>query len=263
MPELPDVAGFKKYVENSALHQKISQVIVHDERFVKGCGLDEFREAVEERAFTELSQHGKFLFQSVDAEQWVVLHFGMTGEPWYYKASDQPPRFERVAFCFGSGNRLGIACMRMLGHVSVTSDRDQFIQEAEMGPHALDINFGERDFVSTFSGRRGTVKSALMNQKLVAGIGNIYADEILLQAGIHPKTRVSDLSEQKLKHLYRIMRDVLKTATDVGGKWEQLPAEYLVPLRGRKDVSCPLCGQRVDYTKVSGRGAYVCPSCQK
>jgi formamidopyrimidine-DNA glycosylase len=107
------------------------------------------------------------------------------------------------------------------------------------------------------------LKTTLMNQGVMAGIGNVYSDEILYQARLHPRTKVNALEEGDLRRLYDCMQEVLDTAIACRAVPEDFPDSYLTPLRGKAGTQCPGCGGEIERIEVSGRGAYYCPECQK
>jgi len=135
------------------------------------------------------------------------------------------------------------------------------IERHELGPDALDDTLDAAAMAERFSQSRAAVKSALMNQKLLAGIGNIYSDEILFHTRLHPSTPASDLDKATLRKLHRNMRKVLDKAIECGADPNRLPHTYLLPHR-HKDGECPRCGRPLDKLKVTGRTAWLCPSCQ-
>ena len=126
---------------------------------------------------------------------WLTLHFGMTGDLRYLEPGGDDVRYDRVRLDFGNG-RLAYVNRRMLGRVGLADDADAFIAAEELGPDALDPAFDLAALAAALDGRRD-VKTVLMDQSVVAGIGNIYADEILFQARLHPKTPGRTLSQAK------------------------------------------------------------------
>ncbi|HSE83087.1 MAG TPA: zinc finger domain-containing protein, partial [Thermodesulfobacteriota bacterium] len=109
---------------------------------------------------------------------------------------------------------------------------------------------------------KGSVKSVFMNQKLIAGVGNIYADEILFQSRIHPLNKVEQLDRDDTKILFQKMKKVLQTAIRHWADYEQLPDSYLIKRRSKKG-KCPRCGRSLEQIKVTGRTTYCCPRCQR
>jgi formamidopyrimidine-DNA glycosylase len=152
---------------------------------------------------------------------------------------------------------------RRLGHIGIVEDPEAFFRARRIGPDALDLT--EADFLDRLGGRRGGVKSALMNQTVMAGIGNVYADEILFQANLHPRTRLSGLDRRHREALYHALRRVLMAAVEAGAGSERfgdrVPNDFLLPHR-REGGHCPRCGHAVRRVQAAGRRSYFCARCQ-
>jgi len=259
MPELPDVEVFRRYFDKNALHQKITRVTVENERVLKGTSPSGLGRKLNGRKFVRTKRHGKNMFACVDEEFWLMFHFGMTGFFKYFKnEGDQPPH-SRVTFLFDNGFHLAYDNQRMLGEVQTVKDAGNFIRENDLGEDALDLSWNA--FRNLVQGRRGAVKTTLMNQGLIAGVGNIYSDEVLFQAGIHPKTKVKNLDEKLFKKLFHKMKGVLNTAIDKKANPDEFPEDYIIPHRGEDDI-CPKCGGKIEKIKINNRGTYFCPKCQ-
>jgi len=262
MPELPELVNFKQYIDSTSLHQKIAQVEVLEPDILSNTDSEKLRSALEGLEFKAAAVHGKYLFlQTTDSYQ-LVLHFGMTGRPVYYKKEEQQPDYPRLLITFTNGYHLAFDCMRMLGKVSLISDQNKFIEEKNLGPDALKEVSSVEKFLELFSSKRGMIKTALMDQSLLAGIGNVCSDEILFQSRIHPKTPVNDLKKEQLKKIYDNMHSVLKTKIEAGLSPDGLPNSYILKHRS-EGAQCPSCGSKIKKIKVGGRSAYYCPNCQK
>ncbi len=261
MPELPDVAGFRRYLDATSLHQRIASTSCRDARFVKGLSLQALQRRLKDAELAATRRWGKWLFAPLSTAGALVLHFGMTGAL-DYAAGDDEPDHARLVLHFANGRRLAIISQRMIGQVSWTEDVDAFAADHDLGPDALDDGLDRSDFITRLRGRRGAVKPALMNQAVVAGIGNVYADEILFQAKLHPATAVDDLDDDRLGGLYTVMRRVLHTAARKGGDGERAPRRWLLRRRGAGET-CPRCGGPLETVKVGGRTAWLCPRCQR
>jgi formamidopyrimidine-DNA glycosylase len=261
MPELPDVAGFKTYFDATALHQRIHRTHVTDDRVLENgltpAGLGRRLKAC---AFDGTHRHGKLLFAQIDGEGWLVMHFGMTGHLKYYESTDDQPDHARVIFDFENGNHLAFVCQRMFGRIDLADDLDHYLEQRDVGPDALDEALDRERFRGLLAGRRGAVKSTLMNQSIIAGVGNVYADEILFQARIHPETAVNALGEAQLDALYRTMRRVMRVGARHGGHVPDYPDGYL--LKARDAGKCPNCGGGLEQADVAGRTTWYCPRCQ-
>src|SRR2546430_14014481 len=239
MPELPDVETFKRYLDATSLHQRIIRVDVRSAYVLKGISARKLARRLKGRRFESSCRHGKHLFVRADRELWLRLHFGMTGSLRYFKQKEQAPSHTRVLFMFEKHYCLAFEDQRKFGEVGLLKDVDEFLKKRALGPDALDVSLPQ--FKEIFGQHRGPVKTILLNQKLIAGIGNIYADEILFRAQIHPATQVSALKEKTVAKLFRVARDILKKAIDAKADMDRMPKSWLLPRRG-KARKCPRCG---------------------
>lgn len=260
MPELPDVEARKRYVDSTALHKKISSFELTAPQLLTGTSPIALSSSITDRTLEETARHGKFLFIRLDSGKYLVLHFGMTGDLAYFKDEGDTPEYTCLQLDFTNGYHLAYTAPRKLGQLGLTDSLQGFLEAKSLGPDALSISRGE--FEKLFARGRGAVKSVFMNQKKIAGVGNIYADEILFQAGIHPKTDKKAVSSEEIVLLYDTMMDVLTTSIDKNAEVPRLPEGYLLPHRDEDDT-CPRCGGPVKRIEVSGRGTYFCPKCQK
>jgi len=262
MPELPDVAGFRRYLEQTALRQRIARVELHDaDRVLKQISAAAMRERLAGCQLTGTRRHGKFLFASTDNSQWLVMHFGMSGELQYDHENASLPSHARLVLRFEGGGWLAYQNQRKLGQLTLTEHVLDFIAEHVPGRDPLDEGFTREHFHDLLASRRGMVKSALMNQKLIAGIGNVYTDEILFQAGLRPDVRAASLEQTQIARIYEAMREVMSTAASVDGDISRLPGHYLLPHRNEGE-SCPRCYGTLATMKTAGRTSYYCPACQ-
>src|SRR5215217_3969875 len=197
MPELPDVEVFKRYLNAISLHQKIESVEVRNSKILGIVSASKLQSTLKGRMFESTRRHGKNLFVELDDGGWLLMHFGMTGRLKYFKDIDQDPPHDRLLISFENRYHLAFDCQRMLGKVDLIEDLEEFIGEKKLGPDLLELDY--LCFRERFEGRKGAVKSALMNQQVVAGVGNIYSDEILFQARVHPVTEVGRLDDAALE----------------------------------------------------------------
>jgi formamidopyrimidine-DNA glycosylase len=260
MPELPDVETFKRYLDATSLHQRISGVDVESVYVLKGVSARELARRLKERCFECSRRHGKHLFVRAGGDIWLRLHFGMTGSLRYFQRNGQAPSHTRVVFVFANNHRLAFDDQRKFGQIGLLKDVDEFLKKRALGPDALDIDLG--DFRKILGKRRGAVKSILMNQQLIAGIGNIYADEILFRARMHPSTEMSRLGDKALSRLFRATHYILERAIAGKADVNRMPKSWLLPHRG-KGGKCPRCGSELKSAKIGGRTAWFCAHCQK
>jgi formamidopyrimidine-DNA glycosylase len=259
MPELPDVEVFKRYIDSTSLHQKIESVEVRDRRILGGVSARKLQSTLKGRTFESTRRHGKNLFVGLDGGGWLLMHFGMTGGLTYFRDLDQVPPHDRFLISFDNGYHLAFEDQRIFGKVDLIEDPVAFVREKKLGPDPLELDPGA--FRERFEGRKGSVKAALMNQQVVAGVGNIYSDEILFQACLHPGTRIEQLDDATLEKLVEETRRVLKTAIERGADPQELPDHFLLPHRLEGEM-CPRGNGEVRKIKAAGRTAYYCPTCQ-
>ena len=260
MPELPEVETFKRYLDTTSLHQRIIDVDVRDAYVLKGVTARELARRLKGRRFASSRRHGKHLFVRVNSELWLRLHFGMTGSLEYLKPDEEAPRTARVIFRFANGCRLAFDDQRKFGEIELITDLNDFLQTRRLGPDALEINLSQ--FKAILEKRRGAVKAILLNQQLIAGIGNLYADEILFRARIYPGIEATRLSEKNLRGLFRATRYVLKKAIALKTDFNRLPKSWLLTHRGKRG-KCPRCGRALRSAMIGGRTSWFCAHCQK
>lgn len=252
MPELPEVELYARYFARHALKQRIARVRVLDERILGAVRKEAFTRALRGRTFTRVRRHGKHFFADAGGV-WLHLHFGMTGDLSYYR--DAPPRFARVVFDFDNGAHLAYDDMRLFGVVDTTGDPDAFIREHALGPDPLSLRLGE--FRAILARRRGAAKSLLMSQDVIAGIGNLYADEALYQSSIAPRRPVDRLSPAEIKTLFLTVRKILHSVIERKERGDEYPRRYLIPHR-EEGTRCPRCGGTIVKSVVFGRTTYSC-----
>jgi formamidopyrimidine-DNA glycosylase len=260
MPELPEVETFKRYLDSTSLNQRITSVGVRDAYVLKSISARGLARRLKGRRFEDSHRHGKHLFVRAGDELWLRLHFGMTGSLEYLNHDEVAPKSARVIFRFANDCRLAFDDQRKFGEIELIKDVDEFLQTRGLGPDALQISLSQ--FRGIVGKHRGAVKAILLNQQLIAGIGNIYADEILFHVRIHPATQAPALKEKTVTRLFRASQDILKRAIETKANADLMPKSWLLPRRG-KGGKCPRCGRKLKSAKVAGRTAWFCVHCQR
>lgn len=261
MPELPDVEVYKTYLNSTSLHQKIEQLEVHNKKVLGNISPEQLQAQLKGQEFKSTSRRGKYLGVEITDGHWLILHFGMTGSLQYFKNLEQMPPHPRVLVDFDNGFHLAYDSQRMIGRIELVEDWDDFVKAQNLGIDPLDPDFDYSNFNQLLEGKSGYIKSALMSQDILAGLGKVYSDEILFQAGIHPKTKVNRLDEASFKALFESIQEVLQEAIASQADPQQFPDSYLLSHR-HKDGECPHCGEVLQTIKVSGRTTYYCPNRQ-
>jgi formamidopyrimidine-DNA glycosylase len=193
------------------------------------------------------------------------MHFGTNGYIVYLQQGDEEPAYTRLRIGLANGEAVAYVNPRRLGGVEFLEDPQAFITESDLGPDALDRQVNLAVFRSLLARTKRDIKSVLMDQKILAGIGNIYSDEILFQAGIHPRTPVEALSAAATANLYQALGATLEVAIrhrlDAEHDADAAPPLFLLPQRF-KGGHCPKCGTELTSEKHGGRTSYACPNCQ-
>lgn len=264
MPELPDVEMLRKYLAETSLHKKIERVKVLDDYVIKGLSTSEFISRLEEARFEGVERRGKFLKVFTDSEHDLALHFGMTGYLRYTPSFSRYEKYARVAFTFSQNSDLRYVSKRKLGglHLVPKGKFDRIATIKNMGPEPLNPEFDFTKFKTRVERRSAMVKALLLDQSFIAGIGNVYGDEILFQAGIRPNRKISELGEEELKRLFKETKRVLRKAIQRKARLQGLEDSFLALHRGEGE-NCPRCGSRIRKMKVSGRTSYYCERCQR
>ncbi len=257
MPELPEVATYQKFFEQASLHRKVVSVRVHEPRVVLVSP-----ETLEGRLigqnFVNTRRIGKQLFVELSGGAWLTLHFGMTGSLRYYRDAEDTPRFAKVEWGLDDGFSVAFCCPRILGRVGVANDLEAFRKKKKLGQDAQRIT--QEEFGQRLAGRKGLIKPLLLNQSLVAGLGNWIVDEILYQAKVHPMTPANQLNESTIALIYEKMQYVLETAIRHEARYEDFPQSFLVTYRWLERDGHPLQQKNIERIVVGGRSTYYCPN---
>ncbi len=265
MPELPDVETFKRTVADRCRGRTIDHAAVSDPGILEDVTAKDLERRLKGARVQSAHRHGKHLFLELRDDGVLAMHFGTNGYPQIVPGPAADPPYTRLVLVFEAGDRLAYVNPRRLGRVNLAQSVQAFVTDGKLGPDALDPHFDEPAFRAVLAGRGRDIKAVLMDQALLAGIGNIYSDEILFQAGIHPAIPANRLSPERVTRLFRAMRKTLETAVDCGAGSERdvdrLPKSFLLRQR-RAGGHCPKCDTRLSVAKRGGRTSYFCSRCQ-
>jgi formamidopyrimidine-DNA glycosylase len=273
MPELPEVETVVRGLRGPLVGRRIVGV-----RFGKTDFIDDpvaLGERLPGSRITSVERYGKFVSLALEPLDAAALHFhwfihlGMTGQLMSRRPYEPVAAHTHALVELDDGLELRYTDIRRFGRMLLVSESGKAKFHEQLGKDPLEI--GEKEFVEAFSGRKARVKGLLLDQSVLRGMGNIYTDESLWRARIHPARQAARLDAQQLKTLYRAMQQVLSAAIrlrgssisdylDAGG----LPGEYQSRHRayGREGKPCPRCKTSIRRMIVAGRGSYFCPRCQ-
>ncbi len=259
MPELPEVEVYKQYFDGTSLGHKIVDIDIDDPKLVKQVD-GVFRNALVSNSFTKSERIGKFFFAHLSSGKIVVFHFGLTGNFYYFNESEDIPRFTRVLFHFDNGFKLAFVNMRKFGWVDLIEDVEIYRQKRGLGPDAQKISY--EDFYEKFRKRKSLIKPKLLDQKLMAGIGNWIADEILYQSQLHPESNIENLSDEEIRLIYDKMQHILEVAVREDANYELFPDYFFIHIRKNAEARCFHTGGPIEKIEVGGRGTYFSPQYQ-
>jgi len=271
MPELPEVETTRKHLEPAIVGRRITDVTIHAgaERLAMTHAARELETALTGRTVEALSRHGKYLLAALDDGRTWVLHLRMSGSL-VVAPTDEPDRYERARVVFSDGTVLRFNDLRKFGTWHLVEDpRDAM---PNVGPDALSEEFSVGWLRDHLARRSVAVKSALLDQKVAAGVGNIYADEACYIAGVDPRTAANQLGPRRVRRLHAAVIEALDRSLSDGGTTfsdyvDGLGGEGLHKTRvhvfRRDGEPCDRCGTEIRKIRLGGRGTHFCPRCQR
>lgn len=278
MPELPEVETIRRDLEREVAGRKVKSVEVHGLRSIRRHGTKKkFTSALEGRKITSVGRKGKYLMLKLDDGNVLVIHLGMSGQLLRAKsAREKTAKHTHVVISFTQGGQLRYVDPRTFGElfVSAPEDIDKAVPElAHLGIDPLEDAMSWAVFGRMLVAKHAKLKPLLMDQKFVAGIGNIYSDEILWTAGLRHDRTSDSLTSQEVRRLYRAMVETLQDAVkyrgssiadeqyvDLFGEIGQYQTHHNV--YGREGQACSRCRGTIERIKTANRSSFFCPSCQ-
>lgn len=274
MPELPEVETVRRTLSNLIVGKTIQSVTVSLPRIIqRPDDIKQFEIELEGHTILDVGRRGKFLRIIMNGLV-LVSHLRMEGRYGLYQSGDPVEKHTHVIFHFTDGTELRYKDVRQFGtmHLFLPGEELQQKPLVKLGLEPLEESFTVEAFKAVMGKRTVKIKVALLNQEYIVGLGNIYVDEALFRAGIHPERPANSLSEQELEVLYESIVATLTEAVEAGGssiksyvngQGEMGMFQHSLRIYGRKNEPCVQCGQPVVKTVVGGRGTHYCPNCQR
>jgi formamidopyrimidine-DNA glycosylase len=274
MPELPEVETVKRTLNELVNGKQIENVTVRLARIIqRPDDIQAFANLLIGHSIVNVERRGKFLRIVLDGLV-LVSHLRMEGRYGLYSNDDPLDKHTHVIFHFTDGSELRYTDVRQFGtmHLFQTGEDLKLPPLNKLGQEPLEPSFTPEKFKQIISGKSTKIKSLLLNQEYIVGIGNIYVDESLHRAGIHPEDSPKALSDDQLDQLHHAIVSTLTEAVNAGGssiksyvngQGESGTYQQQLVIYGRKDQPCASCGMMIEKTVVGGRGTHFCPSCQR
>lgn len=272
MPELPEIETIVLALKDLIVGRRIQEVTWDWPKSFPG--LEPARQALLGQVITGVERRAKMIFIHLSSGDLLHIHLKMTGQLVYQPATREPLKSTRVIFQLDDGMALFFNDTRKFGWINLINKEDlnQLTSIRRLGPEPLKVGFTAKILEKQLSRRPNTsIKAALLDQSVVAGLGNIYCDEALFLAGILPDRHVNSLSQAEVKSLHRSIRRVLKDSISLGGStrrdYRNAKGEighYLdhAWVYNRQGQACRKCGQTIQKIRVAQRGTHFCPHCQ-
>ena len=273
MPEMPEVETICRSLRKHVEGKVIREVEVRLPRLIKWPSPEDFRAVLVGREIHSLERRAKYmLFHLTDG--WVlVVHLRMTGRLFYRDSKTPADMSAKISFHLTDGDSLEYSDTRTLGTLYLLRENDlgRIYGLATLGPEPLSPQFTVEYMVAALAKRKGKLKTVLLDQSFIGGLGNIYVDESLARAGLHPERKANLLTESEIAILFQAINAVISKGICGGGttlrdyrdgEGNRGSFQEELCVYGRKGMPCPVCGTTIVRMEVAGRGTHYCPHCQ-
>ncbi len=275
MPELPEVETVRARLEPELVGRRLERVEIHDPRLTRPFDPARVAAELEGERIAAVDRRGKYLVVRFESGRVLLIHLRMTGNLLHgrgdWLAADDPHR--RAVVRLDDGSDVAYRDVRRFGTWLLVepNELERYLGD-RVGREPLERSFTTKRLAEALAGRRTPVKAAILDQRRLAGVGNIYADEALWRARIHPQRPAGELGPEELKALHRGIRTALKAGIERQGATLR---DYRTPdggsgamqhefkVYGREGEPCDRCGTPIERIRAAGRGTWYCPNCQR
>lgn len=273
MPELPEVESIRRVLEPQISGLKIVHIIARRPEIIAHPGAEEFCCCLAGQSVARMDRRGKFLILCLESGDRVVLHLRMTGCLLLTPAGHPEEKHTHLIFQMDDGRELRFSDTRRFGRFWLlrAGETDTYSGMQKLGPEPTDPGISAEYLQRKFGNRKKAIKECLLDQAMIAGIGNIYSDEILFVAHIRPSRSAGNLTEEEWERLAAVIPERIRFFTE---KNVTTPEEYLktrgedykntpfLRVYGHSGEPCPYCGETLCRTVIGGRSSVYCPACQ-
>lgn len=274
MPELPEVETIVQGLKPEILNHKIIDIKINYSKILENMSPEKFRKNLLNKHFTNISRRAKYIIFHISDKKYLILHLRMTGKLLVKNNDDKASKHDHVVFLLDNGKQIFYNDTRKFGRFYLTNNPEEKL--GKLGPEPLGSEFLFEKFSSKLSKSQRNIKALLLDQHFVAGLGNIYTDEALWEAKIHPQQSAYQISTIKRKALFQAIKNVIRKGienrgTSLGdGKTNYVSSDnnsgknqHELNVFARTGEPCPNCQSLIKKIVVSQRGTHFCPKCQK
>ncbi|MBN3534483.1 bifunctional DNA-formamidopyrimidine glycosylase/DNA-(apurinic or apyrimidinic site) lyase [Mycoplasma procyoni] len=271
MPELPEVRVVRQELNKYVQNRKIKEVSIFRDKFIQEIEASEFADVLKGKTVEFVENIGKFLAFHFSENIVVLSHLRMEGKYNFYEPRKERLFHDYVIFEFEDNTNLHYNDTRMFGTFHLRT-KENYLNTLPLSklakiPAETDLN----DFIKSLSKRKQAIKTVLLDQTIVVGLGNIYVDEVLFATKISPLTPANEITKKQAKEILEAATDILDRSTELGGSSinsytslnkKKGSFQNFLQVHTKKGKACPECSQEIDKIKVNGRGTYICRRCQ-
>ena len=272
MPELPEVETVRKTLKKFLIGKKIKNINIIYDKIIK-IDIDTFKNKLINQTFRSIERYGKYLLFKLD-DYTLISHLRMEGKYFLREKLSNITKHDHIIFILNNGQYLTYHDVRKFGTMEITKIGEEFSLKSlsKLGPEINDININIEKLYNLVKSSSRPIKAILLDQTIVAGLGNIYVDEVLFLAKIHPNTKAKDIPLSKFKKIIKSAQVVINKAISLGGTTIRTYQSSLgVDGRFQNELNvhtlagknCKICNSEIKKIRVAGRGTYFCPNCQK
>jgi len=270
MPELPEITVIARQMNHEIKGKRIADIEAKQPKNLN-MPVSQFVKTAKGKTVNNVSSKGKWIFIKLDPSYYMLINRGMNADILYFTPNQKlPPKYQfRLTFSDKSGFTVQF---QWFGYIHLVPEKDLTKHKltAKLGTSPTDENFTLENFKKLLANKKARIKNFLLNQKNIAGIGNVYIQDILFKAKLHPNRKISTLSEKEINNLYNAIQKILNQSIQLGGltyekdfygkKGKLTIDEFLVGYKTGKP--CPKCKTPIEKTKTGSTSSYICPKCQ-
>ena len=272
MPELPEVETVKETLKRQVLNKKIIDIKIYYPNIIEYPDGEKFKKNIINQNINDIQRRGKWLIFCLD-DYYLLSHLRMEGKYFIRSINDEVQKHEHISIVFDDGIELRYQDTRKFGRMHLIKKDELYLRKPlnELGLEPWDINLNYNYLKEKYKNKKLPIKSVILDQSIVVGIGNIYADEILFLSKINPLKKSYLLNEEELNKIIDNTKITLDKAIEAGGTTIRSYTssegvhgrfQHSLLVHNHEGDNCPVCNSKIIKIKVGGRGTYYCPSCQ-